>query len=544
MKKFNDPVVKVCLKILVGVSAGLILCGLFSLVLGIIFPEKNTEISLNTEIGMTREQRSADFEDMTAFIEDHVPFIYDYEELYGISFEEVKNYYGELVQNAESDYEYYCLLQGFINNIPSGHMGMGYPNLEYIPMLYQYTTSNYPRFGQACGYWEDVLHNECRKYYDTDYSVHAFYYLNGEYIESEYTNSINNIPYNGCRLLSVNGVPVDEFVKLCPLTYKLNYDHQYGKPFREIIVFNNVSGEECTVEYETESGETVSEKAYYGTSGVASSYIEYFRDIDFPPEGGGENAETREDASNIYTYYDEKRNVMYIKFDDFSAGGAETLKFIQENEMPDNIIIDLRENSGGMDEVCHAIIEELSPKSFEFAVPVYITPAENRYYGMEYSAKKSGELSFETKFKKLYEEVREEKFEGKAEKEYNICVLVSYVSVSAADKFAAIIKEQGLGTVIGAFNTKGEAYGSPDIKVLTESGLYFYYTPYKSLNSDGTDNSVYGTTPDVYVKVNDKFFKNRDKMLLNEEENKGLYENRVKCGDSILLKALEIIDTE
>ena len=536
MKKTENKVIWLLKRIIFGVATGLIGFALFMILLNIIFPNTEYKISLNTEAGMSSKQRVSDFKDMTEFIEKSVPFIYDYEELYGISFEDMKNYYVGLVGNAESDYEYYCLVQGFINNIPSGHMSMGYPNVDYVPMLYQHRTGDYPQFGQACGYWESTLQNECRKYYDKDYSLHAFYYLDGEYVESEYTNSENNIPYRGARLLSVNGVPADEFVKLCPLSGKLHYDFQNGKPFRESIIFNDMNGEECTVEYETESGEIISENAYYGTSSVVFNYIEYFRSIDNPSENAKENSDIEEaDIPNIYSFFDEDRNAVYIKFNDFSLGGSEALNFIRENDMPDNIIIDLRENGGGMAAVCHTFIEELTARNFEYNTPIYVTPAESEYG--EYTAKKAKELPFETKFKKLFKDIRTEKFEGKSEREYNIYVLVSHFSVSAADKFASIIKDHGLGTVIGVFNTGGEAYGSPDIKVLKKSGLYFYYTPFKSLNRDGTDNSVYGTSPDIYVTLNDEFFIKRDELLLQGEPY-GTYENRLKW-DGVLIRALE-----
>ena len=539
MKKTENKAAWALKRIILGVAAGLVAAVLFAVILNIIFPHSEQKISLNTEAGMSSKQRISDFKDMTGFIEKSVPFIYDYEELYGISFEDMKNYYGGLIENAESDYEYYCLVQGFINNIPSGHMSMGYPNVDYVPMLYQYRTGDYPQFGQACGYWESTLQNECRKYYDKDYSLHAFYYLDGEYVESEYTNSENNIPYRGARLLSVNGVPVDEFVKLCPLSGKIHYDFQNGKPFRESIIFNDMSGEECTVEYETESGEIISENAYYGTSSVVFNYIEYFRSIDNLSENAEENSDIEEtDIPNIYSFFDEDRNAVYIKFNDFSLGGSEALNYIRENDMPDNIIIDLRENGGGMAAVCHALIEELSAKNFEYNTPVYVTPAESEYG--EYTAKKAKELPFETKFKKLFKDIRTEKFEGKSEREYNIYVLVSHFSVSAADKFASIIKAHGLGTVIGAFNTGGEAYGSPDVKVLTKSGLYFYYTPFKSFNRDGTDNSVYGTSPDIYVTLNNEFFIKRDELILQGEPY-GTYENRLKW-DGVLIRTLEEIE--
>lgn len=504
------------------------------IILETVFPCSDNEIYLDTSVGMTPEQRLNDFNDMTKFIEKNVSFIYDYEELYEISFKDIKNYYTKLVENAESDYEYYCLVQGFINNIPSGHMTMGYPNQDYIPMLYQTRTSDYPQFGNACEYWENVLHNECRKYYDEDYSIHAFYYLNGGYFESEYTNSVNNIPYSGARLLSVNGMPADEFVKLCPLTNKLNYDFQNGKAFRELLIFNDVSGEKCTVEYMTESGEIVSESAYYGTSAVVSNYIEYFRSVDNPPKDYGNSEAEETDISNIYTFFDEANNIEYIRFNDFSLGGSEALKFIRETELPDNIIIDLRENGGGMKGVCDALLGALSEKDIEFNSDIYTT----RKYD-DCKAVRESELPFESRFKKLYSQTEENLIGGESAKKYNIYVLVSPVSLSAADRFAAVIKNNDLGTVVGAFNTGGEAFGSPDIAVLEESGLYFYFTDYKYINPDGTDNSVYGTAPDIYIKLNDDFLKKRDELIL-QNINYETYENRLKW-DNALTETVEII---
>lgn len=506
-----------------------------ALILIAVISNSKYDIYLNTNTGMTSEQRLNDFDDMTKFIEKNVTFIYDYDELYGISFKDIKNYYAELVENAESDYEYYCLIQGFINNIPSGHMTMGYPNQDYISALYQYNTSDYPQFGKACEYWENILHNECIKYYDTDYSIHAFYYLNGEYIESEYTNSVNNIPYSGARLLSVNGMPADEFVKLSPLAHKLNYDFQNGKAFRELLIFNNISGEKCTIEYMTESGEVVNENAYYGTSAVVSNYIEYFRSIDEPSVNVENNYEIEENnVSNIYTFFDEANNIEYIKFNDFSLGGSETLKFIQETELPDNIIIDLRENGGGMKGICDALLGALSEKNIEFNADIYTT----RKYD-DCKAVRKSELPFESRFKKLYSQTEENLIKGESIKKYNIYVLVSPVSLSAADRFATVIKNNELGTVVGAFNTGGEAFGSPDVTVLEESGLYFYFTDYKYINPDGTDNSVYGTAPDIYITLNDDFLKKRDELILRNI-NYDTYENRMKW-DNVLTETIEMI---
>lgn len=503
------------------------------------FPgETGKRIALDTETGMTQAERKKDFNDLCKFIEKNVPFIYEYSELYGFGFEEIKDYYSGLVKNAENDYEYYALIEGFINNIPSGHMTMGYPNEDNVPEMYKFRTNDYPNFGKACRYWENTLQKKCREYYDKDYSLHVFYYMNGGYSENKCTNAVNNIPYSGARLLSVNGISVDEFIKLCPMDRKLMYDFQNEKPFRDLIIFNDAGGEECTIEYETKSGEVVSENAYYGTSGVFLNYIEYFRSIDQPSENTEDSSEAEQEAvSSIYTFFDEANSVMYLKFNDFMFGGTEALNFIRETALPDNIIIDLRDNTGGAKGVCDSLIGALSEKDIEFDAKVY---SPNKYE--DFKAERASSLPFESRFKRLYSRTEENLIPGESKKKYNIYVLVSPVTLSAADRFTSIVKSSGLGTIIGAFNTGGEAFGSPDAAVLEGSGLYFYFTDYKYINPDGTDNSVYGTAPDVYAVINSGLRESRDEMIL-QGINCDTYENRLKW-DSVLIKTIESIKEE
>lgn len=499
--------------------------------------ESRNSIKLDTSKGMSVKDRTNDFNELCTYLEKNVPMIYDYEELYGIRFENVKDYYFELVENTENDYEYYALVQGLINNIPSGHMTLGYPNAEYVSYPYTYRINDYANFNSVCDYWEHQLMEECRKHYNEDYYILPYYYVNGEYIQSEHFSLNGSDNYAGSRLVSVDNVPIDDFIKLCPLEYKIKYDHQNNKVFRETILFNSICGIECTIQYEDKSGNLISEKMYYGTSGsIVLNYVDYFYSIDYP-----EKTNTISEESNnayIYTYYDNENDIMYIKFNDFTYGGAEVLKEFDKTDIPDNIIIDLRDNTGGMVSICDSLIEKLSDKDIEYKAEVYITPDSN-YDRSGYTVQKAENLPFETKFKQLYTNIRMESFEGESERPYNIYVLVSYYTLSAADRFVSVIKDNNLGTIIGAFNTGGEAYGSPDLKVLERSGIYFYYTENKSLNSDGTDNSVYGTSPDIYVNISKETLDKRDE-LIEQGIDYSIYESRIKW-DSVLIETLEII---
>lgn len=541
----NKPKSKVNIFLIVLLAAVTVISAIF--ILDISKENGRGRIFLNTAAGMDTEQRAADFEDMCNFLEKNVPFIYDYEELYGVGFEDMKNHYLQLVKSAETDFEYYAAVQGFVNNIPSGHFTLGYPNPDYIPALYTYRTGDYPEFSGVCEYWENVIHEECAKHYGGGFRVMPYYYIDGEYIQSEYFSAECETEYYGAKLISADGVPIDEFVLLSPLGNKLHYDFQNEKAFREMIVFNDSFGTECEVEYETESGERRSEKMYYGTKAdIILSYIDYFYWLDNNPNedlGENENSEDNEAdysagevfGEGLYAYTDSEKNILYLKLYDFTYGGSEALKILDSGENPDNIIIDLRDNGGGMESICNALAERLSDRDFEYGAEVY--SVEKPY---DDTAKRALKPTFKTNFKKLYSHYDSNSLTGKAEKKYSIFVLVSHPSLSAADRFASIVKDNGLGTVIGAFNSGGEGYGSPDLKVLEKSGLYFYFTPYKSLNKDGTDNSVYGTSPDIYAKIDREAFKKRDEQLMQGIDC-STYENRLKW-DNVLLTAVEIIE--
>lgn len=488
---------------------------------------------------MTSRQRNQDFKQICSFLKRNVPFIDEYKMLYGFGFDEITDYYSSLIKNVNSDFEYYTCLEGFFNNIPSGHLNIGYPNSDYIMDFYKFRTNDYTDFNLSCQYWENQIKMETQKYANCEVRFETFMYADGEYLQSEYYAEKNGRTYNGSKLVAIDGIPIDEFIKLCPLEYKLQYDHVNKKPFRSIFILNDTCGNKCMAEYKFPNGETVSEIMYYGTKGTdALKYADYFK----PQEDGTYNSTGTERSNhqyekdysaqeiinnNIYTYNNSDEKVTYIMFNDFIYGGAEFSNFLDNAEIQQSIIIDLRNNLGGYEDVSVGIIKKLINRTIEYNTDVY-TPNN---YG-----------DFEKKIingKRLYVDTRYEIINGSSQKDYNIYVLVSSETLSAADNFAAFIKDNALGVIIGENNTHGEAYGSPDLKVLETSGLYFYYTDRKWNNSDGTDNSVYGTAPDIYVPFDEECMKVRDKLMVNNEVIY-TYENRLKW-DNVLIETLELI---
>ena len=493
-------------------------------------------IALDVSAGMTVKQRKDDFKDICRFIEKNIPFIDEYEELYGISFKDIKKYYSEVVENTSSDFEYYAAVDSFLNNIPSGHMGIGFPKADDVPLLYTFRTNDYPDFGNACLYWEEQIRKENQKYYDVNVEYCMFTYVDGEYLSDKGDTIVNDVDYSSAKLLSVDDVPVDEFIKLCPLKYKLRYDHINDKPCRDYVILNDTCGIECTAEIQLADGTIVNENLYYGTKGVlAFEYKSYYKnensETDVQKEKKCEQAidYTAKEIQNsdIYAYNCSEKNFIYIMFNDFGSGGQACIDLLKAAEIPDNIIVDLRYNTGGYDSVSDSILEQMLDMTIK---------NEEKIYCAQYSSK--GKLKYiSNKF--LYEENINKEVTGKSNKKHNIYVLVSGTTLSAADNFTAFIKNNSLGTVIGENNTGGEAHGSPDLKLMEQSGLYFYYTDIKWNNHNGTDNSVYGTAPDIYIPY-DKQAREICYDISAKGEAVYTYENRLKW-DNVLIETLKII---
>ncbi|MDE6710066.1 MAG: hypothetical protein K2J76_06225, partial [Oscillospiraceae bacterium] len=333
------------------------------------------KVTLDTENGMAVSERIKDFDDLCGFLEDNVPMLYEYEELYGVSYDDTKKYYGELVSASESDYEYFALLRGFFANIPSAHMNIGYPSMEYVDQTQEVMDN--PLFRNALPYWENAIHEECSKHYDEEIHEMDFAYYSGEYRGVSKPTDDDFYGINKATLLTVNGVPVDEFIKINFLYNKLKYDHVRGKPFRDGISFNDKFGEKCTVEFLDESGEKHSLEAYYSAAAdLAIMYMDHFKAADSgetAPENPADKTEkidldkidfTQEyiEIEGVTAVRDKERNLLLLKVDTFWEDGryaAEILK--RASEGIDNIIIDLRGNQGGWYYNSENLLAEVSP---------------------------------------------------------------------------------------------------------------------------------------------------------------------------------------
>ena len=200
--------------------------------------------------------------------------------------------------------------------------------------------------------------------------------------------------------------------------------------------------------------------------------------------------------------------------DDITSAVAD---FLAENRDASDLIIDIRDNSGGSDAVWRRLMallrSDLAPVTMlmgakagslnQYIDPDFCTSTDWQYIytddswqtefpnvsadsmeNMDIAVKLT--LSFPTDSRCI-------DYEGK------IWVLINQGCFSAADGFAYACKQLNFATLVGK-STRGNGIGSqPHVLALPWSGLIVYYDPHIGFNPDGSCNGIIGTQPDYEV---------------------------------------------
>lgn len=528
------------------IFGGCVIAALLFVYLSIVFvnkPDKfyHRKVYINTSSEMTVQERIEDFNLICQQIESSVPMLYDYETLYGISYNDTKEYYAYIVKTTNSDFEYYAVLSGFFNNIPSIHMSLGFPSVSYIDDEFRTALQTNKSFVKAQDYWYNVIKKECQKYYNDEINKTVFAYYSGKYMGiDDSTESI----LNKAELISVNGMSVDDFIKMQPMPFKLKYDFVNEKAMRDMIVFNDKVGEKCVIEYLDEHSSKHSVETYYSAeSTIMLNYIDYFKGIDgihIQQENAGNVVNSKKNYTaigDIIVIKDEDNNFLYISIDGFtnekSNGDLIAATIKNSSDGIDNIIIDLRNNNGGYYEYAYKLLSAVSDKSFEISDDVFITDES-------YNRNKNKSLYKLDNTTGLYKAAEKMCINGEMNSDKNVFLIISDYTASSADMVASEFKRNNLGLIIGTNNTSGEKNGTLCLNYSDISGIYYTYTEYSSYNSDGTINSVYGTAPDIYLNTNIENYFIREEIIQNGEDPYD-FENRLKW-DSVLYDVLEIVN--
>jgi C-terminal processing protease CtpA/Prc len=217
------------------------------------------------------------------------------------------------------------------------------------------------------------------------------------------------------------------------------------------------------------------------------------------------------------------------------TNGAKVKKAIK-NAKYDNVILDLRENSGGNIEYASDYIypylyaDDVSEQNYWYmpSTDENNSVLKNIFNRLILKPKKADDSPFESdvamkKFLAKYD------YSGKADKDKSVIILSGTDSGSACDRFISDMKNSGKATVIGN-NTGGEGLMySYNCISLPNSKLMCIYMLGGAKNPDGTDNSVYGTSPDIYVSQTVDSFYAEEKSDSWDYEYKLYKDNVLMC---------------
>ncbi len=523
--------------------------------------ESNLSLKVS-EINLTAEEKLEEFDFIYETLTENMSSITLFRERYDIDFKENYDKYCGYIQNTKDDFDYYCTLSGIFSDIPSAHTKMLFPDYEAYKNNYGY---NYDKFlatwnlKNHTDYWYELIEEKCRECYYEDYYIFNYYNGDGKYFfNPDMGIALKTDEYVNSYLTAIDGIPVDEYIKDNVMYAEIDYDNFCGKEFRSEIMFNSNSeyGRKVTASICLADGSNIERELYMS---CADDMIIYFGCMfdECYTDDTSEQTEADEDGVPYYFYEDTENNLTYAWVSSVGYGFGETIKKSLSEIKTDNIILDLRDNGGGAAyQFYEYLYTPLFSNDYEYTNKYYIseTPFNKNsiykiylvydiYRSIENPVTYCDEIVSDV-FDSKYKIVEESNYfdciggEGNA----NVYVLIGRNTASAADGFSAVIK-QGTNAVLVGENTAGEGMGGSYVSVsLPESKLAFTYYPALSFNEDGTNNSVYGTTPHYYApQFSLEDFITRNNMI-NEYGNgyAYAYENRIKW-DSPLKYTVDMI---
>ncbi|MBQ8826904.1 MAG: hypothetical protein IJ007_07415 [Oscillospiraceae bacterium] len=507
-----------------------------------------------TDISLTAEAKLKEFDYICELLNENMPSLGLFKERYGVDFNENYKIYREAIAETENNFEYYCTLKAILNDIPSCHTALTYPDHEYFGFTPsgQKLFANY-NYINYTDYWKDLIDDTAAEKYSENYLT-AFYFTGDRsfIICDTLGAAVDNPRFAGAKVKSVNGLSANEYAVLPHAYSTLAYDNINNVTFRDTLIFGLDSsiGEKTSLELELADGTTETLDVYCGN------------DVDIVFSSGyasEEEEENPQETPEYYIYEDTDRNITYLQVDEVMDEKEQLRQDISEIST-DNIILDLRRNGGGYIQYFHeSLYSPLFDEQADFTSTYYIPYGkENKklFFSVNPITDLISKIMYPLEFSEdeslpvLYKNCRYAQFTQEISvpahnfRDRNVYVLVGAYTASAADDLSSVIKENTDAVLLGQSSTMGEGRGSSFVEIcLPESKLTMRYYPALAYNSDGSSNSVYGTEPDIYVPVYYENFRIKYGMLTDGTEQPEAYENRLLY-DEILLKAIEEIEND
>lgn len=462
-------------------------------------------------------------------------------EMLGFDLSDKREIYIDAVRNSKSDFEFYCIMSGILNDFLSCHTSVwqqDYSKFDEAAYCASFTFSE-EGHAQKVNYWKNICNEQMNLSKDMDFLY--FNYTEGKYLKSLYYSSDEYSDLT--ELISVDGVDIDDYIKQAIMGKKIKYDFIDKKAYRSGIAFTSSPyGKQSVIEYKNNKGEIKSCSLYTGVAVdiIFDYYAAYVNPI--------ESVRTM----NVYSFCNADKTLGYINLSSMS----DTKEFSENfNNISDckSIILDLRNNSGGYQIfAANTVFSNLFEKDIHYSNKFYIEdtkrnkkiykPIFNMILSPIYSAdfRQLDHTPYFNAEKNKYHYVSEEfDITGNSNIDKDVYLLISSSTLSAADFFTGLTKDNSLATIIGE-NTGGEGkVGTYCHDKLPESGIVFSYMPARACNNDGTENGLYGTFPDIYSRLSaDDYYVKENMLCLGIDPY--TYENRLEW-DSTLNTTLEII---
>ncbi len=497
----------------------------------------------------SKEQLLSDFDYMMDVLKTGIPNISESEKLYGFDFDEKCARYREMAEKCENGFEFYVLCNAVLADIPNCHTYMSYMQSSYIAAQMCFNSEHVrftPNIGGNADAWNKYLGEKMVEVCDRDNTI-VYLYCDGHYMNIEYQKPELR-EKGGQEILEINGRPVTEFAAERLFSSKLSYDFKNNIPYRNDISFNLTDGEELDALILCDDGSTKEIKLYYSLERDTAYYemamYAALQDFDF------EEAMQEVDESSYTLVYTEETDTLYAEFTSFDYFDGEKLAEEMEKYAEcRHIIFDVRENGGGVTgfwekNIYAPLFKDkmiIDNESYLELNKYNCNPFGDLLESLYYSHEKlsPSELPFETdSILSWYKFSEYSEYDGNYNGETpiedrDIYILSGRSSASLTDEFIHYFRKNNLATVVGE-NTKGEGIAPTFMcQIMPETGLVFNYSPFVAFNSDGKDNSVYCSAPDIYVTLSrDDYVINRKLRMEGKEtldyENRLLWDTELK----------------
>ncbi len=465
---------------------------------------------------LTMSQKLEDFNSFYFNIKESVPFLDEIDRLYHINFEKRYDYYEKKINETKDNFEFFCTMKAISKDIPSFHTDVCFPLYSNLRYMDSYDSNKVMTgLGQKAEIdaWYELIGEACEKYENV--KTLRFSYVDGVYLMLANEKTEDDDRMDDYQLLQINGVDIDRYVTENISTFRLYYDYTNEKAYREAIVLNDSEGTRVEVVLQNQEHIQHTETMYisYGIE-VVDSYGYLFDASGLEPE-----------YVPVSMYRDDQRRVEYIEVNDFTNREGERLKQYIKESPYDNIIIDLRNNYGGrVSYGVNYLYPYLYEMDTEFSYRFRVNDTKSNDamtkdlpVWLSFNREKEGQ-SF------IYS--RSEKYIGKAEKTKNVFYLTGRRTGSAADGYIAMIKEKGLGTIVGDVTGSEGRGGSFVCSKMKNSSLIYIYYPALALENEDEERDYEGILPDYFVNENEEEYRLRQHYLLDGTESE--YEKKLE----------------